>query len=113
VESLSSKGGDNMVQFNTVEKAKGEIEKLQHFIHLVESYETDTLDKAIIKEYAITNSIPKTISTLNTIGYAVDNKEVDHDYVVSLLKKIGKDELHKHVRSVYMKKTKYIRSTYR
>jgi hypothetical protein len=46
-----------MTRLITVEKAKEEIKRLRHFIVLVDSYNTDTLDKLIIKNYAILNSI--------------------------------------------------------
>jgi hypothetical protein len=113
VESLSRKGGDSMTIIITVEKAKAEIARLQQYIELVETYETNTLDKLIIKEYALTNSIDKTVKAVNAAGYAIDHKEVERDYVVSLLKKRGKDDLHKLVRSAYMEKTKYKRAVER
>jgi hypothetical protein len=113
VESLSIKGGDTMTNIISVEKAREEIERLQQYIELVENYEANTLDKFIIKEYALTNSIDKTVKAINAVGYAIYNKEVGRDYVVSLLKKRGKDELHKLVRSAYMQKTKYSRAVER
>jgi hypothetical protein len=97
----------------SVEKAKEEIFRLQQYIELVENYEANTLDKFIIKEYAITNSINKTVKAVNAVGYAIYQKEVERDYVVSLLKKRGKDDLHKLVRSAYMEKTKYKRAVER
>jgi uncharacterized protein YceH (UPF0502 family) len=112
VESLSIKGGDTMTIIS-VEKAKEEILRLQQYIELVETYEANTLDKLIIKEYALTNSIDKTIKAVNAAGYAINQKEVDRDYVVSLLKKRGRDDLHKLVRSAYMQKTKYTRAVER
>jgi uncharacterized protein YceH (UPF0502 family) len=113
VESLSIKGGDTLTILISVEKAREEILKLQQYIDLVETYEADTLDKLIIKEYALTNSIDKTVKAVNAVGYAINQKVVERDYVVSLLKKRGKDELHKLVRSAYMEKTKYKRAVER
>jgi hypothetical protein len=113
VESLSIKGGDTMTIIISVEKAKEEIVRLQQYIELVETYEADTLDKLIIKEYALTNSIDKAVNAVNAAGYAIDHKEVERDYVVSLLKKRGRDDLHKLVRSAYMQKTKYTRAVER
>jgi CRISPR/Cas system-associated endonuclease/helicase Cas3 len=113
VESLSIKGGDTMTIIISVEKAKEEILRLQQYIELVETYEANTLDKLIIKEYALTNSIDKTVKAVNAAGYTINQKVVERDYVVSLLKKRGKDELHKLVRSAYMEKTKYKRAVER
>jgi hypothetical protein len=53
----------------------------------VETYEVDTINKLIIKEYALTNSIDKTVKAVNDAGDAIDHKEVERDYVVSLFKK--------------------------
>jgi hypothetical protein len=111
--NLFPKGGDSMTILISVEKAKEEIVKLKLYIELVETYKADTLDKFIIKEYASTNSIDKTVIAVNAAGYAIDHKEVERDYVVSLLKKRGKDDLHKLVRSAYMEKTKYKRAVER
>jgi hypothetical protein len=113
VESLSIKGGDPLTILISVEKAREEILKLQQYIELVETYEANTLDKLIIKEYALTNSIDKTVKAVLAAGYANYHKEVDRDYVVSLLKKRGKDDLHKLVRTAYMEKTKYKRAVER
>jgi hypothetical protein len=52
-----------------------------------------------IKEHAITNSIKKVFEKLN----------VSHEKVVNVITSLGKDELHKIVRSGYMKKTKHIK----
>jgi hypothetical protein len=95
---------------NAIDKAQKEIERLQQFIHLVKSYEVNSLDKAIIKEYILTDSINKTIVSVNSSEYVLDQKEVDHNYVVALFKKRGKDELHKLARSNFMRKTKYSRA---
>ena len=43
----------------TLERAKREIVKLQHFVDLIESYQPSSLDQEIIKEYAKTSSIPE------------------------------------------------------
>jgi hypothetical protein len=95
---------------NAIDKAQKEIERLQQFIHLVKSYEVNSLDKAIIKEYILTDSLTKTIASVNASEYVVGRKEVDRVYVISLFKKRGKDELHKLARTNYMRKTKYSRA---
>jgi hypothetical protein len=46
-----------MEKLITVRRAKEEIKRLQEYIDLAESYEADTLEKLIIKEYAFTNSM--------------------------------------------------------
>ncbi|TWE08738.1 hypothetical protein FB550_101766 [Neobacillus bataviensis] len=85
-----------MTKLITVDKAKAEIKRLQYYVDLVESYETDTLDRAIIKEYAITNSIEKVTKSLN----------VGREYATEVIKRRGTDELHKMMRSGYMLKTR-------
>ncbi|WP_419955959.1 hypothetical protein ACN6MT_11460 [Neobacillus niacini] len=83
----------------TLERAKKEINMLQAYVKLVESYQPTTIEQEIVKEYAIKNSIPKVCEKLN----------VSHDKVVDVISSLGKDELHKIVRSGYMKKTKHTR----
>lgn len=41
----------------TPQKAKEQVKQLQEYIDLVESYQADTLEKWIVKEYAFTNSM--------------------------------------------------------
>lgn len=55
----------------------------------MESYEADTLNKAIIREYAITNSIGKVSNHLN----------VEREYATEVIRRRGTDELHKMIRS--------------
>lgn len=86
--------------FMTLDKAKKEIETLQHYVDLVEGYQTDSIEQQIIMAYALTNSIPK----------VAVNVGVSYEKVVEVISSRGKDELHKMVRSAYMKKTKHSRS---
>jgi hypothetical protein len=84
----------------TLDRAKKEINNLQYYVNLIELYEPINLDQEIIKEYAITNSITEVSKRLN----------VSYEMVVDVITDRGKDELHKLVRSGYMKKTKHSRS---
>jgi hypothetical protein len=85
-----------MTNLITLDRAKAQVKKLQDYIALVETYEADTLEKQIVKEYAITNSI----------AIVSKNLGVDREEVVYVLQRRGKDELHKIVRSGYMYKTR-------
>lgn len=85
--------------FITLEKAKIEIKKLQYYVDLVEAYQPNTLEEEIIKEYAMTSSIPQVSKKLS----------VSYEKVLEVISSKGKDELHKIVRSGYMKKTKFNR----
>jgi hypothetical protein len=87
-------------KFMTLDRAKNEIKKLQYYVELVESYQPQTIEQSIIKEYAKTSSITEVCKTLS----------VSHEKVVDVITSLGKDELHKIVRSGYMQKTKHIRS---
>ena len=96
-------GVNKIPKLITVSKAKEEIKRLQRFVELVESYEEDTIDKKIIKEYAYTNSIEKVHTKLN----------VDKEYINKVIRRLGKDELHKLIRTGYMQKTKHNRRKYK
>lgn len=90
-----------MSKLITLERAKSEIKKLQHYANLVENYEADVFKKAIIKEYVITNSVIK----------RTENLGVEREFAISvIIKKKGKDELSKLIRSMYMTRTKPSRS---
>jgi hypothetical protein len=84
----------------TLERAKKEINMLQAYVQLVESYQPTNPEQEIVKEYAVTNSIKKVCEKLT----------VSHEKVVDVITSLGKDELHKIARSGYMQKTKHTRS---
>lgn len=84
----------------TLDRAKNEIQKLQYYVNLVETYQPSNIEQEIVKEYAIKNSIPEVCETLS----------VSRDKVVDVITTLGKDELHKIVRTGYMQKTKHMRS---
>jgi hypothetical protein len=83
-------------KFITLDKAKAEIKRLQDYVNLVEAYQPSNLEEEIVKEYATKSSIPEVSKKLN----------VSYEKVVEVIRSKGKDELHKIVRSGYMKKTK-------
>jgi hypothetical protein len=89
-----------MSKLITVERAKKEIQRLQHYVDLVESYPVDKLENLVIKEYALTNSIVKVTEKLS----------LEREYVTAIIKSRGNDELHKILRNGYMSKTKANRS---
>jgi predicted CoA-binding protein len=84
------------IKIITLDRAKSEIKRLQAYVDLVEVYQPATLEEEIIKEYAITSSIPAVIKKLS----------VSHEKVVDVISSRGKDDLHKIARSVYMQKTR-------
>jgi hypothetical protein len=89
----------HLTKLITVERAKKEIERLQHYVDLVESYPVDSIEQEIVREYAITNSIKSVVSNLN----------LEREFVTNVIKTKNGDELHKLMRSGYMYKTRHNR----
>lgn len=98
-----------MPKLITVQKAKEEIKRLQTFISLVDSYEADSAEKVIIKEYAISNSISKVVNVLKEQNITLNGKSIEKNDVVMVITSKATDELHRLVKSGYMKKTKHLR----
>jgi hypothetical protein len=94
----------------TVRSAEIEIKRLIHYIDLAESYEADTLEKFIIKEYAYTNSIEEITRILKRRGYLINGKEIERQYVIAVINSKAIDELHRLVKSGYLQKTRHSRS---
>lgn len=96
-----------MARLITVKKAKEEIIRLQEYIDLVESYEVNSLDTWIIKEYASTNSMKAIVKKGDVSGMTQLNGEpVDHSYVVSVISGKATDKLHRLIKSGYKLKIK-------
>ncbi|MFP5114834.1 hypothetical protein ACSU64_20990 [Bacillaceae bacterium C204] len=85
----------------TVLRAQSEIRRLKQYITLVEEYQTDTLEKWIIKEYAYTNSITEVVKRANAKGITLDQI-----YAKSVLKGKASDALHRMLRSGYLARLK-------
>ena len=98
-----------MKRLMTVEKAKAEVKTLKSYIKLVESYEADTMEKQMIKEYAYLNSIEEVAKVLNDRGYSVEGRSIVGADVSAVIRLKSKDELHKIIRCGYLKKTRHNR----
>ena len=88
----------------TPQRAKEEVKRLQEYIELVESYQADTLEKWIVKEYAFTNSMVEVVKRANDRGFANNGSPIDKKFVVSIINssKVN-DELHRLLRRGYIK----------
>lgn len=92
----------------TVESAKKGIKELQDFVFLVENYDTSTLERKVLKEYAYLGSIIKVVEKINKeFGSTINSA-----YVSQLIKSKPKDELHKVLKSNYLLKTRPSRRQY-
>jgi len=85
----------------TVEATKKEIKVLQEFVSLVENYEVTTLEQKILKEYAYLGSIDKVVENINR---EYRSEVIDKTFISSLLLSKPQDELHKQLKSNYLKK---------
>lgn len=95
-----------MSKFNliTYEKAKEEMQHLQKYIHLIENYNITNIEGFIIKNYAITNSSSSVIKLFNSDRQELNCPNLSRDFIFEVIKSPPKDELHKIIRSAYIKK---------
>ena len=98
-----------MKHLPTVSRAKEEIEFLQDYVSLAETYHANTLEKQIIKCYAFTGSIQKVVDQLNEERKAKNLALIDAAFVSQTIQSRAKDPLHRLLRSNYLKKTKHTR----
>ena len=92
-----------------IDLAKKRIAALQRYVDLTESYQPKTLNERIIKEYAITGSIQKTVNMVNKLGYEIDDRSYESKDVSAVINsnpRKSDDELHRIVRKFYRKKIK-------
>lgn len=98
-----------MKHLPTVSRAKEEIEVLQDYVLLAETYHANTLEKQIIKRYAYTGSIQKVVDQLNEERTAQNLLPIDAAFVSQTIQSRAKDPLHRLLRTNYMNKTKHTR----
>lgn len=92
-----------MKKFITYDNALRELENLNRYVALIESYKADTLEKWIILEYSKVNSISKVIKSYNNLNKHILTPEIIKEVILS--KPI--DELHRIVHLGYKKKISY------
>ena len=97
----------------TPQRAKEEVKRLQEYIDLVESYQADTLEKWIVKEYAFTNSMIEVVRRANHRGLTNNGSPIDQKFVVSVINsnKVN-DELHRLLRLGYRQKIRSCKVRY-
>ncbi|MGE6415319.1 hypothetical protein ACQKDD_14240 [Planococcus kocurii] len=98
-----------MKHLPTVSRAKEEIEYLQDYVLLAETYHANTLEKKIIKLYAFTGSIQKVVAQLNEERTVQSLPVIDATLVSETIQSRAKDPLHRLLRTNYLKKTKHTR----
>jgi hypothetical protein len=76
-------------------------------VDLVLSYEADTIEKMIIKEYANSNSMTKVVKKLEDAGMLNDGTKIDKEYVSFVINSKPKDQLHRILRSGYKQRVKH------
>jgi|SRR5699024_9776509 len=88
----------------TYENAKKLRNKLEFYIKLIENYEVDSLEKFIIKNYALTNSSSEVIKRFNNSHKQYGVHTLTREQVLNVIKASPRDDLHKIVKSGYIKK---------
>lgn len=92
--------------FKTVDQAKKEIEGLLRYVYLAETFVPISLEDHILREYAYLGSIPKVVEKMNDEGFSKEGKPIESEDVRTVLNRRGEHELHKTIRTVYMKRTR-------
>lgn len=79
----------------TVDKAREEIKWLQNYIQLVENYDTNTIEKRILKEYAHIGNSQKVATKLNCEGLSINKRDILPQDVTAIIRSKAADDLHK------------------
>lgn len=104
-----------MKNFRTLEQAKKDLQKIQEYVELIENYQPQNFTQTVIFTYALLGNIEKTADLLNNQNYSFDDrtiepKDISHIITSSPTKD---DLLHKQIRTLYLKKTRANRRTYK
>ncbi|MFP3324585.1 hypothetical protein R0K05_15975 [Planococcus sp. SIMBA_160] len=95
-----------MKRLKPLAEVKTDVQELKDYIDLVENYETNTLAQKVVKSYACTSSLSKTLLEINAELQSANLPCIEHSYVLNLIKSKPQDDLHKLVRSSYFSKVK-------
>ncbi|MFD1708923.1 hypothetical protein ACFSCZ_19860 [Siminovitchia sediminis] len=94
--------------FRTLAQAKKDRDILQEYVNLIEHYQPKTFEQYVVFEYALQGSIEKTALNLNQRGNFFEIKPITADIVKQALTSTPNkgDDLHKWIRSLYLKRTR-------
>ena len=98
-----------MKNLQVVSKIKSDIEQLQRYVDLVESFQPETLEEQIIKEYSYIGSVEKVAIKVNDMGYSNEGQPFEKEDISNIIKSKPSNELHKLIRSGFLKKTRHTR----
>ncbi|MED4754615.1 hypothetical protein [Brevibacillus choshinensis] len=88
--------------------AKNLIVELQHYINLVEKYQSTTFETRVIYEYALHENVIEVAKIMNELGYRVDDRKVTSSDVSAVLKQKPIDELHQIVSKNFKRNKKLV-----
>lgn len=91
-----------MRHFITVNQAKERAHRLQTYIYLAESFEPQSIEEHIIKQYAYLGSLAKVADKMKEMNY-----DIEVDDVRDAIQSRSKNELHKIIRAGFMKRKSY------
>lgn len=94
----------------TYEKAKENIQFLQEYILLIESFEINNIQDLIIHQYAKLNSISKVIKSIKmgevVTNFRINNDIITHEFVRDIILSKPKAPLHAYIQKEYKIKTR-------
>jgi hypothetical protein len=77
---------------------------------LVESFQPETLEGQIIKEYAYIGSVEKVAARVNEMGYSNGSRPFEKEDISNIIKSKPTADLNKLIRKGYLKKSRHLRS---
>lgn len=90
--------------FDEIDKSEKYISDLKKYIDLIENYNADSLEKLVIKYYALIGRVDKVATKINEEGYRIDGRKYTSNDITAIIQsKTTIDELHEMVRSIQKK----------
>lgn len=104
-----------MRNFRTLEQAKKDLKVIQDYVNLIENYQPKDFRQQVIYTYMHLGNVEKTANTLNEKGYKIDDRLIEPEDIKNIIvsKPPNGDLLHKTLKSLYLKKTRANRRTYK
>ncbi|UFU00358.1 hypothetical protein KO561_05255 [Radiobacillus kanasensis] len=85
-----------------IEDAEKRIQELEKFIHMMKTYEDNTMEKKAYKLYVETESVTKVANSLNELGYRTGTRKVIGKDVSDLIrKKHDADPMHEIAKKMF------------
>ncbi|MFC0525792.1 hypothetical protein ACFFGV_19625 [Pontibacillus salicampi] len=92
-----------------IEQARDRIQELENFIHMVEHYDVDSMEKEAILLYVLRESVNKVADEMNQKGYRIGKRKLRGKDVTNIIMGVPMDPIHENAQKWFKSSKRHAR----